>query len=112
MKNTTTSKAVLYTRVSTDEQAEEGTSLATQLEECLKKTRQIDAEVVEHCEDAGISGALLLTRPGILRAIQLIETGKANVLIAYDIARFSRDSEHQQTMKKRIEAAGGRLVFC
>jgi site-specific DNA recombinase len=104
-------KAVIYTRVSTDEQSEKGTSLETQRQSCLKRAGELGASVVECLSDEGISGATLAGRPSILRALALIEEGSANVLLCYDLSRLSRSVEHQAIIKRRVEAAGGRLAF-
>jgi hypothetical protein len=50
-----TPRAILYTRVSTDEQAEKGTSLAEQLIACGRKAEQIGARSRLPPEDAGVS---------------------------------------------------------
>jgi DNA invertase Pin-like site-specific DNA recombinase len=107
-----TARAILYLRVSTEAQATEGTSLATQEALCLDRAQRMGAEIVSVLRDEGVSGAALAGRPGILAALRLIETRRANVLIAANLSRFSRDAEHQQTLKNRIERAGGRLVLC
>ncbi len=106
------SKAILYTRVSTSDQAEHGTSLGEQLAACTKKAEQLGAQVVGHEEDAGISGGAYLTRNGLQNALGKIEAGHADTLIIANLSRFSRDREHQSAIKKRVQAGGGRLVFC
>ena len=105
-------RAALYARVSTDTQAQSGTSLDTQMEDCRKKAVQLGAEIVGLFRDEGVSGGLFTTRPGIQEALVMIEAGTANVLIAYDMTRLSRDREHQSIIDKRLAAAGARLVFC
>lgn len=105
-------KAVVYTRVSTGEQAEHGTSLAGQLDVCRMKAASLGAEVVAVYEDAGVSGALYHTRPGLQSALRDLEQGKANTLIIANLSRYSRDREHQSAIKKRVDAASARLVFC
>ncbi len=105
-------RATIYVRVSTDEQVEHGTSLVGQLDTCRKKAETIGAEIVSIHEDAGVSGALYHSRPGIQAALTDLESGKANCLIIANLSRFSRDSEHQSAIKKRVEAAGARLLFC
>lgn len=105
-------KAVLYLRVSTDEQAESGTSLETQEFACLRKAAEMGAQVVEMYRDEGVSGALYLSREGLQKALSDIESGRANILIVYSISRLSRDVEHQQIILKRLKAAGARLVIC
>jgi site-specific DNA recombinase len=104
--------AVLYTRVSTGEQAKEGTSLGDQRDACRAKALALGLPIVAEYEDAGISGGFLLTRPGMQSALADINTGRADTLICANISRYSRDVEHQQAIKKAVKAAGGRLVFC
>jgi len=107
-----TPKAILYTRVSTCGQAEHGTSLDEQFASCTKRAEQLGAQVVGHEEDAGVSGGFYTARPGMQAALATIEAGQADTLIIANLSRFSRDREHQSAIKKRVQAAGGRLVFC
>jgi site-specific DNA recombinase len=104
--------AVIYTRVSTGEQAKEGTSLGDQRDACRAKALALGLPIVAEYEDAGISGGFLLTRPGMQAALADINTGRADTLICANISRYSRDTEHQQAIKKAVKSAGGRLVFC
>ena len=105
-------KAVLYTRVSTEDQAENGTSLETQELACLRKAAEVGAQVIETFRDEGISGARYMTRARIQDALCAIEAGKANALIVYSLSRLSRDVEHQQAIKKRIARAKATLIIC
>src|SRR5947209_8100978 len=100
-------KAVIYTRVSTDEQSEKGTSLETQRQDCMKRASDLSAAVVELFSDEGISGGYYQGRPALQRALALIEEGAANVLLCYDLSRLSRNVEHQAIIKRRVENAGG-----
>jgi DNA invertase Pin-like site-specific DNA recombinase len=111
--NTTgkTLQAVIYTRVSTDEQTK-GTSLEEQHAACMAKARSIGAAVAATYEDGGVSGGLYLARPGIQKALEDLESGKADTLIIAKLDRCSRDREHQETIKKRVKLAGARIVFC
>jgi site-specific DNA recombinase len=104
--------AVIYTRVSTDEQAENGTSLAGQLDLCRAKAAALGLAVVGEYDDQGVSGARLLTRTGMQNALADIRARRADTLICANLSRFSRDAEHQRTLKREIESAGGRVVFC
>ncbi len=104
-------RAVLYGRVSDASQVE-GTSLAEQHAACTTKAQHLNAQVVGYYEDAGVSGGLYLARPGIQAALADLESGKANVLIIAKLDRYSRDREHQTAIKKRVELAGARLIFC
>jgi len=104
--------AVLYFRVSTGEQAEHGTSLESQRDVCRAKANNLTLPIVAEHEDAGVSGGLLQSRPGIQAALADIRAGLADTLICANISRYSRDVEHQQRIKKDVKAAGGRVVFC
>lgn len=103
--------AILYTRVSTAGQVEDGTSLASQLTTCRKKAADLGLSVAAEYEDAGISGGFLTLRPGMMQAIADIESGKADTLVIANMTRYSRDVEHQQVIKKAVRRAGGQIVF-
>jgi DNA invertase Pin-like site-specific DNA recombinase len=102
-------KAVIYCRVSTEDQTD-NTSLASQYSACRNKADDIGAEVVSYYEETA-SGGAYLARPKIQQALIDIESGKANILICFDFSRFSREQTHQLAMNTRIQAAGGRLVL-
>lgn len=101
-----TAKAVLYLRVSTEEEAETGTSLETQELACLRKVAALGGQVIGIHKDEGVSGGFYLSRPGIQAALCDLEAKRADVLIVASLSRFSRDAEHQQAIRKRIERAG------
>lgn len=109
---TRTHGAVLYTRVSTEEQARHGTSLEGQRDACRAKAESLSLPVVAEYEDAGVSGAFFDHRENLQRALADIREGRADTLIATELDRLSRDVEHQQKILKMVRAAGGRLVFC
>jgi len=106
-----TPRAVIYTRVSTDEQVD-NTSLDGQVIACRERAAALGAVIVGEHSDPGISGGRYMTRPGIQAALEDLESGKADTLIIAKLDRCSRDREHQSAIKKRVETAGARLVFC
>jgi site-specific DNA recombinase len=59
-------QAAIYTRVSTDEQAQTGTSLATQEDACRAYCERAGWEVVAVESDEGVSGATMV-RPALAR---------------------------------------------
>src|SRR5215208_4082404 len=67
-------RAILYTRVSTDEQARSGFSLAQQIEALRGYTAREGYEVLEEVVDPGQSGASL-ERPGMDRVRDLVAAG-------------------------------------
>lgn len=104
-------KAITYSRVSTGEQAEHGTSLETQELACLRAAAELQAQVVGRFRDEGVSGTLYLGRPGIQAALQMIERGEASILIIYRLDRSGRDVDVIRAIRKRVLACGGQLVF-
>ncbi len=106
-----TAGAVIVTRVSTGKQIQ-GTSLEEQAEVCRAKALSLNLSIFAEYQDAGVSGGLLLSREGMQKAIADIQAGRADTLITATMSRYSRDTEHQQAIKKAVRAAGGRVVFC
>ena len=86
-------RAVLYARVSTDEQAAKGYSLPSQLEAMRKYAAQQGFKVIaEFCDD--YSGATPIEfRPEGKKAYAMLQSGQADVIIAYTIDRFVRPPE-------------------
>ena len=67
-------RAILYARVSTDEQARSGYSLAQQIEALREYAAREGYEVLEEVQDPGQSGASL-ERPGMDRVRDLVAAG-------------------------------------
>lgn len=83
-------RVVLYTRVSTSEQADSGLGLAAQ-ERALRAMAETRGwEVVEHLVDAGASGKSLGNRPGLAAALALVSAGEADMLAVAKLDRLSR----------------------
>lgn len=106
-----TNRAIIYTRVSTGRQAEEGTSLEVQEDACLRKAQSENAQIVDIISDEGVSGALYVSRPGIQKALRLIETGEANMLITMKLDRSGRNVDALRLIRNRVVEAGGKLIF-
>ena len=70
-------RAILYARVSTQEQAAKGYSLAQQLEALRSFAAREGYEVIEEVEDRGQSGASL-ERPGMDRVRDLVAAGNVS----------------------------------
>lgn len=80
--------ARIYIRVSTDEQAREGFSLAAQEERCRQFAQSQGWDVDKVCDD-GYS-AKNLNRPAIQRAIRDVMAKKFDVLMVYRLDRLVR----------------------
>jgi site-specific DNA recombinase len=75
-------RAILYARVSTDEQARSGYSLAQQMEALRDYAAREGYQVLEEVtEDPGESGASL-ARPGMDRVRDLVTAGGVLVVLA------------------------------
>jgi len=119
-------RVVAYTRVSTIDQASEGVSLALQRQKLEAYAFASGLQVVEWLEDAGLS-AKTLERPGLQRALALLEQGQAEGLLVLKLDRLTRSVRDLGDLVERYFAsrfsllsvgdsidtrsAGGRLVL-
>jgi site-specific DNA recombinase len=101
-------KAVLYARVSTDEQGRSGYSLAQQLEALREYAAREGYEVLEEVTDPGQSGASL-ERPGMDRVRNLVDTGGVAVVLAQDRDRFAREPAYHYLLRQEFEEYGTQI---
>src|SRR5215212_5882052 len=101
-------RVILYARVSTDEQARSGYSLAQQLEALREYAAREEYEVLEEVADSGQSGASL-ERPGMDRVRDLVAGGSVSVVLAQDRDRFSREPAYAYLLKKEFEEHGTKI---
>jgi DNA invertase Pin-like site-specific DNA recombinase len=101
-------RAILYARVSTDEQARSGYSLAQQIEALRDYATREGYEVFEEVRDAGQSGASL-ERPGMDRVRDLVAAGGVSVVLAQDRDRFSREPAYLYLLREEFSARGTTL---
>jgi site-specific DNA recombinase len=102
-------RAILYARVSTDEQARSGYSLAQQIEALRDYAAREGYEVLEEVQDAGQSGASL-ERPGMDRVRDLVAAGGVSVVLAQDRDRFAREPTYHYLLKREFAEHGTRLA--
>src|SRR5919112_1212222 len=101
-------RAILYARVSTDEQAKSGYSLSQQLEALREYASREGYEIVEEIEDRGYSGATL-ARPGLDRVRGLVAAGTASIVLAQDRDRFAREPAHGWILREELAKHGCNL---
>jgi DNA invertase Pin-like site-specific DNA recombinase len=119
-------RAVIYTRVSTERQAESGLSLDHQLTKCRALAVVNDYEVTEEITDAGVSAATL-DRPGVDRVLALVRARKVEAILIAKLDRLTRSVKDLADLLKDLsqkhvalvsaseslntETAGGRMVL-
>src|SRR5687768_6298080 len=100
--------AILYARVSTDEQARSGYSLAQQLEALREYAPREGYEVLEEASDPGQSGASL-ERPGMDRVRDLVAAGGVAVVLAQDRDRIAREPAYHYLLRREFEEHGTKI---
>ena len=101
-------RAILYARVSTDEQARSGYSLAQQIEALREYAAQEGYEILEEVQDAGQSGASL-ERPGMDRVRDLVAAGGVDLVLAQDRDRFAREPAYHYLLRREFEEHGTKI---
>lgn len=103
------SSVVGYVRVSTQEQAESGAGLDAQRAAIRAEAGRRGWRLVEICEDAGLGGGRL-DRPGLRRALELVETSAAEALMVSKLDRLSRSLLDFAGLMDRSRRRGWSLV--
>jgi site-specific DNA recombinase len=99
--------AIIYTRVSTDDQAEKGFSLRDQKDKLEKYCSSKGLEVIKHFEDDGYS-AKTFNRPQFNSLLDYIKKNKGLVkkLLVVKWDRFSRNTEASFSMIRQLVKLG------
>ena len=101
-------RVILYARVSTQEQAVKGYSLAQQLEELRAYCAREGFEVAAEVQDPGHSG-VSLERPGMDRVRDLVQAGDISVVLAQDRDRIAREPAYHYLLRQEFAKHGCRL---
>lgn len=97
-------RVVGYVRVSTDHQAGEGVSLDAQRTKLRAYAVALDLDLVDVIEDAGRS-AKSLDRPGLQKALALLDAGDADGLVVTKLDRLTRSVRDLGDLVDRYFAA-------
>src|SRR5688500_15872242 len=101
--------AILYARVSTDEQARSGYSLAQQLEALREYAAREGYEILDEVSDPGQSGASL-ERPSMDRVRDLVAAGGVSVVLAQDRDRFTREPAYHYLLRREFDEHGTKML--
>lgn len=98
---------MIYTRVSTDDQATKSNSLFDQEELLRKACVQDHVEIIDHIQDDGYS-AKTFNRPGFQRFLDRLQKGQMKVDFLYVVRwdRFSRNMENGFLMLRDLRKYG------
>ena len=102
-------RAIVYSRVSTDAQERDGTSLDTQESASQEYVGANGWMLVEAIKDT--ASGFSLDRPGIERLRMLLRQGTVDVVVAYAVDRLSRNQNHIGVLFDEVEQAGAQLQF-
>src|SRR5437899_8359774 len=102
-------RAVIYCRVSTDKQEQDGESLEYQEDKCCLYAKTHDIEVIETLKEAKSGFIHYSLREKLTLARQLVRDGLVNMIIVWDLRRFSRNFVHSSMIFEEIESAGGEV---
>lgn len=102
--------AFIYTRVSTNGQELDGSSLDTQEARCRDYCAEHGYRVIAVYSDTH-TGAQYRERPGLSELRAQVRSGIADVVICYAVDRLSRNQAHLYILAEEINDAGMRLEF-
>lgn len=102
-------RAALYGRVSTEEQAQEGFSIAAQKEKLTAYAHSQDWQIVGYYFDEGISGKHT-ERPQLQRLLRDLQSGALDVVLVYRLDRLTRSVLDLYQLLQEFEQH--RVSFC
>jgi DNA invertase Pin-like site-specific DNA recombinase len=104
--------SLIYTRVASVKQGEEGISIAGQEKRCRKFSDEKMYSFEKTFSDEGLSGATF-DRPALKKMLQHIENNPGNkyVVIADDMSRVARDVKVGFLIKKTLALAGVKIEY-
>jgi len=103
-------RAVIYCRVSTDKQEIDGESLEYQEAKCRQYAELHDIDVVIVLHEAKSGYIHYSLREKLALARQLIRDHMADMIIVWDLRRFSRNFVHSAMIFEEIESNGGEII--
>lgn len=103
-------KAIIYARVSTVRQADDGLPVESQIEHGHRKAAALDADVLRVFTDAGISGRTD-ERPAFRDAVRYCKAYDVQYFICWSTSRFARNKLDAALYKRELEKNGTRVIY-
>ena len=103
-------RAVVYVRVSTARQAEDGLPIESQVEQCQAKAHALGARVLRVFRDEGLSGRTT-RRPAFVEAMEFCEQTRVDLFICWSTSRFARNRLDAALHKRTLARLGTKLVY-
>jgi DNA invertase Pin-like site-specific DNA recombinase len=109
--NTETKRAVIYLRVSTEEQVD-NFSLGTQEEMCVKEAERRGIEVVKIFKEEGRSAKNITGRPVLIELLEFCRKNKKTLtaVIVYRLDRISRQTQDYLAIRKKLAESGIEMI--
>ncbi len=101
-------KAVIYARVSSEEQAK-GYSIQAQIDACTPWAAQNGVQVVAVYEEPGRS-ARSANRPEFQRMVKNVLAGEADLILVHKLDRFARDRADSVVYKRMLRREGKDII--
>lgn len=101
--------AVVYLRVSTDQQADKGLSIPAQEKDCRRKAQELGYDRIEVFADEGES-ARSDDRPGLQSALERCKKGDVKAFIVHKLDRLARNTYDHALIKVHLKKYGVRLL--
>ena len=102
-------RCIIYSRVSTDTQERDGTSLETQERACAEYAEVQSWTIVGTLRDT--ASGFTLGRPGIAEVRSLAGQGLVDVILSHSLDRLSRKQTHVAILVEEMEENGAALSF-
>ena len=99
-------RAVFYTRVSHDNQVEDGSSLENQKDRIEAFCKLNNYSIVASFSDPGVSGRKFENRPEFMKMMKLVEKKQIDVIVVYSLSRFGRNLKDTLKWISFLESKG------
>lgn len=102
--------AIVYARVSTSRQADEGLPIESQIEQSKAKVESLGAKLLQVFHDDGISGRTA-KRPAFQAAVDFCADHEVDYFVVWSTSRFARNKLDAAAFKQTLKKLGTRVVY-